>query len=113
MNFSRNNVLLAPMAGVTDAAFRHIAIEQGAGFTYTEMISAKGLEYGSGKTSSLISPAENEDAFGVQLFASDPGSIAYSVEKLCEAFPTRMRVIDINMGCPAPKITGRAGRAAR
>ncbi len=106
MNFARNNIYLAPMAGVTDAAFRQIAIELGAGFTYTEMISAKGLEYGSAKTASLISPAENEDAFGVQLFASDPSSIACSVERVCEAYPTRLKVIDINMGCPAPKITG-------
>jgi len=94
------------MAGVTDAAFRQIAIEQGAGFTYTEMVSAKGLEYGSDRTASLLCPAQNEDIFGVQLFASDPDAIASSIKQLCEAFPARLRVIDLNMGCPAPKITG-------
>jgi len=103
---ARSNIWLAPMAGVTDAAFRQIAIEQGAGFTYTEMVSAKGLEYGSERTASLLSPAENEDVFGVQLFASDPDAVASSIRQLCEAFPFRLCVIDLNMGCPAPKITG-------
>jgi len=103
---ARNIVWLAPMAGVTDAAFRQIAIEQGAGLTYTEMVSAKGLEYGSERTASLLSPAENEDIFGVQLFASDPDAVAFSIRQLCEAFPARLCVIDLNMGCPAPKITG-------
>ena len=105
---ARNNIYLAPMAGITDAAFRHIAINQGAGLTFTEMISAKGLEYGSHKTASLLSPADNEDFFGVQLFASDPEAIKFCVNQLSEAFPCRLCVIDINMGCPAPKITSGA-----
>jgi|AGTN01.3.fsa_nt_gi putative TIM-barrel protein, nifR3 family len=100
------------MAGITDAAFRHIAIAQGAGFTYTEMVSAKGLEYGSEKTASLLCPAENEDRFGVQLFASDPEAVVFSVNRLGEAYPRRLCVIDLNMGCPAPKITsGKEGCA--
>ncbi len=103
---TRSNVWLAPMAGITDAAFRQIAIEQGAGFTFTEMVSAKGLEYGSERTAALLSPAENEDVFGVQLFASDPDAVVFSIQQLCEAFSTRLSVIDLNMGCPAPKITG-------
>jgi nifR3 family TIM-barrel protein len=103
---ARNNIYLAPMAGVTDLAFRQIAIEQGAGFTYTEMVSAKGLEYGSERTASLLSPAENEDIFGVQLFASDPDAIVFSIQQVYKAFPARLCVIDLNMGCPAPKITG-------
>jgi nifR3 family TIM-barrel protein len=94
------------MAGVTDLAFRQIAIEQGAGFTYTEMVSAKGLEYGSERTASLLSPAENEDIFGVQLFASDPDAIVFSIQQVYKAFPEHLCVIDLNMGCPAPKITG-------
>ena len=102
----RNNIYLAPMAGITDAAFRQIAIEMGAGFTFTEMVSAKGLEYGSERTASLLCPADNEDVFGVQLFASDPSAIVFSIQQLCEAFPSRLSVIDLNMGCPAPKITG-------
>ena len=105
---ARNNIYLAPMAGITDAAFRHIAIEQGAGLTFTEMVSAKGLEYGSQKSASLLSPAENEHLFGVQLFASDPEAIIFCVNQLNDAFPGRLCVIDINMGCPAPKITSGA-----
>ncbi len=109
---TRNPIYLAPMAGITDAAFRHIAIEQGAGLTFTEMVSAKGLEYGSHKSASLLSPAENEDRFGVQLFASDPQAIVYCVNQLKEAYCGRLCVIDINMGCPAPKITSGAQGSA-
>lgn len=109
---ARSNIYLAPMAGITDAAFRHIAIEMGAGLTYTEMVSAKGLEYGSAKTASLLSPAENEHVFGVQLFASDPDAVVYSINQLIQAHPSRLCVIDINMGCPAPKITSGASGCA-
>lgn len=104
-SFARNNVFLAPMAGITDAAFRQIAIELGAGFTYTEMTSAMGLKYGSKRTKELISPAPNEDVLGVQLFGKDPGVIAQSIELLYNAYPERIALFDINMGCPAPKIT--------
>lgn len=93
------------MAGITDAAFRQIAVELGAGFTYTEMTSAMGLKYGSKRTKELISPAPNEDVLGVQLFGKDPGTIAQSVELLYDAYPERIALFDINMGCPAPKIT--------
>ena len=101
---SRSSVFLAPMAGVTDRAFRQIAIEQGAGLTYTEMVSAKGLEYGNQKTALLISPAENEEFFGVQLFAGEPSPLKQSITQLQEKYPA-ISVFDINMGCPAPKIT--------
>jgi len=92
------------MAGVTDAAFRSLAIEYGAGFTYTEMVSAKGLSYNNKKTGDLIYPAQNEDIFGVQLFASETEPLKKSIEVLQEKHPT-ISVFDINMGCPAPKIT--------
>jgi tRNA-dihydrouridine synthase B len=100
------------MAGITDAAFRHIAVEMGAGLTFTEMVSAKGLENGNERTESLLSPAENEDIFGVQLFASDPEAIALSAARLSEVYPGRLCVIDLNMGCPAPKITSGASGCA-
>lgn len=103
---SRNSIFLAPMAGVTDAAFRQIAIEQGAGFTYTEMVSAKGLHFKSTKTASLLTPAANEDIFGVQLFASDTDALASSINRLSGEYTGRITLFDINMGCPAPKITG-------
>lgn len=92
------------MAGVTDRAYRMLAIEQGAGLTYTEMVSAKGLDYGNKKTGELISPATNEDFFGVQLFASEIEPLKRSIELLQERYRA-ISVFDINMGCPAPKIT--------
>ena len=102
---ARNRIFLAPMAGVTDAAFRQLAIEQGAGLTYTEMISAKGLQFGSEKTALLTAPAPSENIFGVQLFSSDAGALAQSIAWLFEAFGDRITLFDLNMGCPAPKIT--------
>ncbi len=104
-SFVRNNVFLAPMAGITDAAFRRIAVEMGAGFTYTEMTSALGLKYGSKRSFELISPAPNEDVLGVQLFGKDPAAIAQSIGQLYGAYPKRIALFDINMGCPAPKVT--------
>ncbi|MGI5849388.1 MAG: tRNA dihydrouridine synthase DusB [Christensenellales bacterium] len=104
-NRTKNNIFLAPMAGVTDAAFRQLAIEQGAGLTYTEMVSAKGLKYGSSKTSLLTDPAPNENVFGVQLFSSDTEAVTQSIEWLFGKYPDRILLFDINMGCPAPKIT--------
>lgn len=108
----RGNIYLAPMAGVTDAAFRHIAIEQGADFTYTEMVSAKGLKYGSAKTASLLAFAENEKEFGVQLFASDVDALKSSIEVLLGQYSERIALFDINMGCPAPKITSNGEGSA-
>lgn len=104
--FVRSNVFLAPMAGITDSSFRQIAIEMGAGFTYTEMASAAGLKYGSKRTKELISPAPNEDKIGVQLFGKDAQTITESIKALTEALPDKIALFDINMGCPAPKITG-------
>lgn len=101
-----SGVFLAPMAGITDAAFRHVCIEQGAQFSYTEMVSAKGLEFGSKKTYSLLQFAENENSLGVQLFSSDSYSLAGCIELLTETYGQRIALFDINMGCPAPKITG-------
>lgn len=114
MKFSkcRNNIFLAPMAGVTDAAFRQLAIEQGAGFTYTEMVSAKGLKFGSAKTSTLLAPAVNENVFGVQLFASDVDALRKSIELLSHEYTSSISLFDINMGCPAPKITGNGEGSA-
>lgn len=100
------------MAGVTDAAFRQIAIEQGAGFTYTEMVSAKGLHYKSVKTATLLTPAANEDVFGVQLFASDTDALTASIKQLADEYTGRITLFDINMGCPAPKITGNGEGSA-
>lgn len=97
-----SNVFLAPMAGVTDKPFRILCREMGCGFVYTEMVSSKGLYYNSKKTSLMLDIDEREAPAGVQLFGSDPnimGSMAGQVSK-----DSRVALIDINMGCPAPKI---------
>jgi len=98
-----NKVFLAPMAGITDKPFRKICKDYGAGVTYTEMVSAKGLLYENEKTSMLLDIAENEHPVAAQIFGSDPeilAKIAGKIEKLED-----IDIIDINMGCPAPKIT--------
>lgn len=97
-----NNVFLAPMAGVTDIAYRKICSEMGCGLTYTEMVSAKALYYGSEKTEELFRISEEEGRAAVQIFGSEPLIMA----KACEIFnkDDRICIIDINMGCPAHKI---------
>lgn len=97
-----NPLFLAPMAGITDLVFRRLCKEQGCGVVYTEMISAKGLFYGSGKTAQLMEIDDREHPIGMQIFGSDPLIMAKMVEEISE---NNADFIDINMGCPAPKIT--------
>ena len=105
-------VLLAPMAGVTDLPFRALCASMGADFTYTEMVSAKGLSYGGKNSYALLKTAAEERPCGVQLFGSEPGVMANMARMLCEQYAGQLAVIDINMGCPARKITGnREGSA--
>lgn len=96
----KNDVLLAPLAGVTDVTFRTICKEFGVGLTFTEMVSAKGLMYDSKNTEKLLKKAPIEIPMGVQLFGSDPDIIAREAQKIEDKFD----IIDINMGCPVPKI---------
>lgn len=96
-----NNLLLAPMAGVTDAPFRAICAEFGYGLAYTEMISAKALMYKDKKTFSLLIRADEEPEPAVQIFGSDIEAIKYATDLLNK---TNTPIIDINMGCPAPKV---------
>jgi len=96
-----NKLLLAPMAGVTDAAFRAVCAEFGYGLAYTEMVSAKALMYKDKKTHGLLIKADEEPEPAVQIFGSDTDAIKYAVELLNN---TNTPIIDINMGCPAPKI---------
>ncbi|MBU5315621.1 tRNA dihydrouridine synthase DusB [Clostridium bornimense] len=97
-----NKVFLAPMAGVTDSAFRRICVEQGCGMVTTELISAKGLYYGSENTEALLKLTNEEKPAAVQIFGRDP----YIMAKAAERFDSddRFFAIDINMGCPAPKV---------
>lgn len=99
----KNNVFLAPMAGVTDISFRGLCKEQGCGLVYTEMVSAKALYYGSDNTKKLLRISEEEKPVAVQIFGNDPDIMAKVVE---ENFNSRddICIVDVNMGCPAPKI---------
>lgn len=96
-----NNVFLAPMAGVTDKPFRIICKEMGCGLVYSEMVSAKGMFYESKNTHKLLESDEKERPVAVQLFGSDPVIMAQMAKRL-EDMP--IDIIDVNMGCPAPKI---------
>ncbi|MBE6071953.1 MAG: tRNA dihydrouridine synthase DusB [Clostridium butyricum] len=98
-----NNVFLAPMAGVTDISFRGLCKEMGCGLVYTEMVSAKALYYGSENTQSLLRIADEEKPVAAQIFGREPKIMA----KICEEhlnIRDDICIIDINMGCPAPKI---------
>lgn len=96
-----NNVFLAPMAGVTDMPFRILCKEMGCGLLYSEMVSAKGILYGSENTNKLLEVDEREGTVAVQLFGSDPEILSAMAKKI-ENY--NIDIIDINMGCPAPKI---------
>ena len=107
-------VLLAPMAGITDSVFRRICIREGCDFTFTEMVSANGLHYKNQRTRELISISPEECPCGVQLFGHDPAIIAETVQRLFETLVSadQVGVVDINMGCPAPKITSNGDGSA-
>ena len=104
-----NKIVLGPMAGVTDLPFRLLCKEQGADVMITEMVSAKGLYYGSRKTDILLKTLPEEKPVGVQLFGSDPEIIAGEAAKLQDR---GFDFIDINMGCPVPKIVGNGDGSA-
>jgi len=105
----KNNVFLAPMAGVTDKAFRMITKPFGPALMYTEMVSGKGLFYKSQKTADLLETEEAEKPVATQLFGHEPEVLAAIAEKALEY---GAELIDINMGCPAPKITGSGDGSA-
>ncbi len=99
----KENVVLAPMAGVTDITYRTICKEMGAGLVYTEMVSAKGLYYNDIKTKRLMKINEKNRPVSLQIFGSDPDIMAYVVEN-CINERKDIDIIDVNMGCPTPKI---------
>ena len=96
----RNNILLAPMAGITDLPFRVMCEKYGAGLTCTEMISSKGLFYNDEKTKLLLNIEKDKKPVAVQIFGSDIKALKYASEYV-SAFAN---IVDINFGCPAPKI---------
>jgi nifR3 family TIM-barrel protein len=97
----KNNLLLAPIAGFSDAGFRALCLRYGAGLTFTEMVSAKGLYYKNENTKDLLFTHGEEQPKGVQLFGKEPEIIAHAIASK-ELAP--FDIIDINMGCPVPKI---------
>ena len=114
----KHGLFLAPLAGVSDRAFRSVCRKYGAECTVSEMISAKGLHYNDTKTAVLAAFSEDEAPFFIQIFGSDPEIMAESAQKLatnnykaCEntCLPSG---IDINMGCPVPKIAGNGDGSA-
>ncbi|NLK04805.1 MAG: tRNA dihydrouridine synthase DusB [Spirochaetales bacterium] len=96
------NVFLAPLAGYTDIPFRTLCIENGADFSYTEMVSAEGLAREGEKTLCLMDRAPNEKQYAIQLFMGSTDSLKEALEQLQ---PYHCDVIDINCGCPVPKVT--------
>lgn len=98
---TRNNVFMAPLAGYTDAPFRAMVVGLGAGLTVTEMVSCKGLCYGSEKTEELLSVAPGETPSCAQIFGNDPEIMLRAV--LLPALQ-KFDIIDVNMGCPVPKL---------
>ena len=101
--------VLAPMAGVADRAFREICVSYGASYVVSEMISSKGVSMGDRKSKDLAFLSEKERPAAIQIFGSDPVIMAHSVEQVMQFNP---EIIDINMGCPAPKIAGNGGGAS-
>ena len=106
----KNNVFLAPMAGITDLPFRYICKKFNPGLMCTEMVSAKGLVYEDLKTNKMLTLLEDERPSCVQIFGSDKDDIEKAIEKLNEI--EEIDIIDINMGCPAPKVTKNGDGAA-
>lgn len=98
-----NNIILGPMAGLTDRPFRIICEKYNPGLVVTEMVSSKALFYDDSKTKLLLNTKNEKRPISVQIFGSDIESMKYATKYLCEnKIPD---IIDINMGCPAPKVT--------
>ncbi len=101
--------ILAPMAGVADRAFRELCVNYGAAYVVSEMISSKGASMGDRKSKDLMFLSDAERPAAVQIFGNDPKTMAQSVETVMQVNP---QIIDINMGCPAPKIVSNGGGAS-
>ena len=105
----KNNLILAPMAGVTDLPFRLLCKEQGAGLLCMEMVSAKAIYFNNRNTEELLTIDDREPPVSLQLFGSDPDIISEMAKKI-ENRP--FSILDINMGCPVPKVAGNGEGSA-
>lgn len=103
------NLILAPMAGVTDLPFRLLCKEQGADLIYTEMVSAKGILYNNKNTDSLLEVREEERPVALQLFGADPDILSEMAKKIEHR---NFDILDINMGCPVPKVVNNGEGSA-
>jgi len=108
----RPALCLAPMAGFTDRPFRQLCLEYGADLVTSEMVSAKGLFYQSKKTRALYFTKPEDAPFCVQLFGSEPAVLAQAVRILENDLGGQLLAIDLNMGCPTPKIAGNGDGSA-
>lgn len=104
-----SRALLAPMAGVTDRAYRELCAGMGAGYCVSEMVSSRALSFGSKKSGELMEISDSERPCGIQIFGDDPKCMA---EAALSAMKNKPDIIDINMGCPAPKISGSGSGSA-
>lgn len=104
-----NNLVLGPMAGVTDLPFRLLCKEQGAGLLCMEMVSAKGIYYNNKNTGQLLAIDEREHPVSLQLFGSDPEIMSEMAKKIEER---PFDILDINMGCPVPKVVNNGDGSA-
>lgn len=95
-----NNIILAPMAGITDKAFRRVCREYEAGLVCTEMVSSKGLYYNDEKTKLLLDTTDEKRPISMQIFGSDVEAMGYAAQHVSKLAD----ILDINMGCPAPKV---------
>ena len=102
----KNQIVLAPMAGISNSAFRRIAKEMGAGLVVAEMVSDKAIYFGSQKTIDMLYMKEEERPISQQIFGSDKESFVYATKYILENM--KPDIIDINMGCPVPKVATRA-----
>lgn len=105
----QGNLILAPMAGVTDLPFRILCKEQGADLIYTEMVSAKGIMYNNKNTEDLLRIDDKERPVALQLFGSDPDIISEQAKRIEER---NFDILDINMGCPVPKVVNNGEGSA-
>ncbi len=104
-----NNLILAPMAGVCDLPFRMLCKEQGAGLVCMEMVSAKALQYNNKNTKALLEVNEKERPVSLQLFGSDPVCISEQAKRIEDR---NFDILDINMGCPVPKVVNNGEGSA-
>ena len=112
LRFAESPFLMAPMAGVSDAAWRQMARAGGAALAYTEMVSVAGLHYGGEKTWDLVVPHDPEPDVAVQLFGADPALFEDAARAVLERLGGRLALLDVNMACPVPKVTRKGEGSA-